>query len=309
MEPTPPSSPPEMVASIEDPPLTPYYSSLIARIKVHPPYFAVFRLHYLCACGKHTTPGPKTSIQMIRSYDQNYVTEILRARFAVDLGQTLSYGDACTGHIDASYDGLRVMTEDVKVILHDDKISILELGKSHNKKGKEIKIWVDEEEGHEYKRAENVFETPNFCPCDKCIQKKNRELAAEATNQGPPLPTHDDSDISEEDRTHRESRSRSWSLPETERIGENNSPARRVYDSAESSTPHEEEQVDEWEIETVVQEASEDEDQSEERVWTPRAQHVLPLSARRNTTPPTKISRMPSNEDWERAAKRMRMMR
>jgi hypothetical protein len=246
---------------------------------------------------------------MIRSYDQDYVTEVLRERFKVDLGQTLSYGDACTGHVDASYDGLRGMTEDVKVILHDDKISILELGKSHNKRGKEIKIWVDEEEGHEYKSLGNVFENPNVCPCDECIQKKNHELAAEATDQGPPLPTHDNSGISEEDHTHGKTRFHSWILPETGRIGDNNSPARWANDGAESSTPHEEEQVDEWEIETVVQEVSEDEDQNEERVWTPRAQHTLPLSTRRNTTPPMKISRMPSNEEWERAAKRMRLMR
>ena len=80
---------------------------------------------------------------------------------------------------------------------------------------------------------------------------------------------------------------------------------------AETEQDQDMENVD-WELDSVFEEDSEDsdvDDGNEERVWTNRARHPQPVSTPFNTTPPAKISRMPSDEEWERAAKRMRMMR
>jgi hypothetical protein len=313
-----PSSPPQLEAipasqEAEEPPLTPF-SQLIANMKAHPPYFAIFHLHYLCACGKHLTPGPKTQIQMTGSHDRDNVTDILIERFRVEVGQTLIYGDRTTGPIEPDYDGLKGRrNKDVKVILHDSNKEILVLEKSVSKKGQPIKIWEDAEEHREYKSLEDPVKISNVCPCNLCIKQKDDELSADAASRGTTPLILNNSDVSEEDKDqiHEELRSRSSSLAETERMRNSNSPEHFVnsFPSPEVDNEIDMENID-WELDSVFEsEDSDEDDGNEERVWTNRARHPQPVSTPFNTTPPAKLSRMPSNEEWERAAKRMRMMR
>lgn len=246
---------------------------------------------------------------MTGSHDQDIVSDILLERFNIDITQTLIYGDAKMGSYEPSYDGLRGMPNAVKVIVHDPKREILQLEKSIDKKDQLIEIWEDAPECHPYQSLNDAIEISNVCPCNTCIKQKKEELQKDAIEGGRNPLILDDSDISEEDRIHMDTRSRSSSLQETERVRNSTSP-----DLLSSSPPqYEEEQAMEdlnWDIESIAEEESSDEeDMSEERVWTNRARHPLPRSTLLNTTLPTKISRMPSDEEWARAAKRMRMMR
>lgn len=306
-------------AIIEDPPvpLTPM-TKLNARIAAqltNLPYYMIFHLHFLCACEKHLTPGPKTSIKIDTGSDEDIVNDILLERFNIDSdSQTFIYGDSTTGAIEVCYDGLRGLGEYgvVKVILHDQKREIQVLEKSVDKKGNPIEIYEDPEERHLYRGFDDAGEFLNVCPCDNCVKKQEEELQKDDMEQYQAMLFSDDIHASEDDRDwlRAELITRSSISRETERILANSTP------ELLSSSPldNEEDMAMEdlnWDIESVVEEDNDEEDLRDERngVWTNRARHPQPVSTPLNTTPPAKISRMPSDEQWDRAAKRMRMMR
>lgn len=319
-----PSSLPDTDAQLPDAiiedlpvPLTPI-AKLNARTAVqldNMPYYMIFHLHFLCACGKHLTPGPKTSIKIETGSDEDIVNDILLERFNIDSdSQTLVYGDSTTGAIEVCYDGLRGLGEYgvVKVILHDQKREVQVLEKSVDQKGNPIEIYEDPEERHFYRIFDDAGKILSVCPCDNCVKKQEEELQKDDMEQDQAMLFSDDIHASEDDRDwlRAELITRSSISRETEHILANNTP--ELFSS--SPLDNEEEMAMEdlnWDIESVVEEDSDEEDLRDERngVWTNRARHRQPVSTPLNTTPPAKISRMPSDEEWDRAAKRMRMMR
>ncbi|KAE9985624.1 hypothetical protein BLS_006707 [Venturia inaequalis] len=317
------SSPPDADAQLPDAtmqdvpvPLTPMgkLNARIAAQLANPPYFMLFHLHFLCACGKHLTPGPKTSLKMKTDTDVDIVNDTLVERFNVDINtQTLVYGDSSTGAIEPCYDGLRAIGQYgiVKVILHDQKREVQLLEKSVDKKGNTIGIWEDAEESHLYQPLNNAGEILNVCPCNICVKRQNEGLHKDDMEQDQAILFSDDIYTGENDDWLRaELITRSSISRDAERILANSTP--EPFSSSPLDNEGEMAMEDlNWDIESVVDEDSDEEDLRDERqgVWTNRARHPQPVSTPLNTTPPAKISRMPSDEEWDRAAKRMRMMR
>ncbi|QDS75286.1 hypothetical protein FKW77_001140 [Venturia effusa] len=294
------------------PSLSKHLAQLAAQL-ANPPYYIIFHLHFLCACGQHLTPGPKTSIKIDTSSDEDKVHDTLRERFSVDSGsQTLVFGDSTTGAIEICYDGLRGLGEYgiVKVILHDQKREMLVLERSADKRGKPIVIYEDDEERHLYRSVDDTGEILNVCPCNACKAQTAASHRYDMENDQAML-FSDDAHAGGDDQDWLRARpiTRSSISIEAQRILANTTP------EPFSSSPLDNEEVGmedlNWDLESVVDEDSDDEDLRDERrgVWTNRARHPQPVSTSLNTTPPAKTSRLPSDEEWDRAAKRMRMMR
>lgn len=297
-------------------PLTPLGKSnaRLAHQLANNPFYIIFHLHFLCACGKHLTPGPKTSLKIDIAIDEDTVNDTLLQRFNVDAeSQTLIYGDSTTGAIEVCYDGLRGLGEYglVKVILHDQKREVQALEKSVDKKGNPIEIWEDAEERHLYQGLDSTGEILNVCPCNACVWKQEEDLHKEDMEQDQAMLFSDDTHAGEDDGWLRaELITRSSISREAGRILADSTPEPFSSSPPDNGGEMAMEDLD-WDIESMVEEDSDEEDLRDERngVWTNRARHPQPISTPLNTTPPAKISRMPSDEEWDRAAKRMRMMR
>ncbi|TID24829.1 hypothetical protein E6O75_ATG04034 [Venturia nashicola] len=305
-------------ATVEDlpVPLTPLgkSSARLAAQLANPPYYTIFHLHFLCACGKHLTPGPKTSLKIKVETDEDIVNDTLVERFNVEIEtQTLIYGDSTTGVIEPCYDGLRAIGEYgiVKVILHDQKREMQVLEKSVDRKGNPIAIWEDVEESHFYQGLDDIGGILNVCPCKNCVENQNEELYKDDMEQDRSMLFSDDIRASEDDDwLQAELITRSSISRAAERILADSTP--EPFSSSPLDNEGEMAMEDlNWDIESVVDDDSDEEDLRDERqaVWTNRARHPQPVSTPLNTTPPAKISRMPSEEEWARASKRMRMMR
>lgn len=297
-------------------PLTPLgkLNARIAEQLANPPYYVVFHLHFLCACGKHLTPGPKTSLKIKIDADEDIIHDTLVERFNVDIEtQTLIYGDSTTGTIELCYDGLQSIGQyaTVKVILRDQKREVQVLEKSVDKKGNPIQIWEDAEESHLYQGLDSDGEILNVCPCNACVKTQSEELYKDDMEQDQAMLFSDDVHTGEDDDWLRaELITRSSISREAERILANSTSEPVSSSPLDNDGEIAMEDLN-WDIESVIDEDGDEEDLRDERhgVWTTRARHPQPISTPLNTTPPAKISRMPSDEEWDRAAKRMRMMR
>jgi hypothetical protein len=232
-------------------------SSLLAFKKANPPFYAIFHLFYLCSCGKHLTPGPKTSIRITTTTGAEENAETLIIRFRVPDCAKLKFGDRVTGPVVPDYGGLKGKKGPVKVVLDTGKSEILCEKARVKGKEQEINIWVDEGEREEHTPPrESLFEEREARRTSTMAALQEVDL-----REGAPL---DGGDAGSED-------------VEYEEVNEGN-----------------------------LEEEEEQEDDEEERVWTSPPEHPLPAPTPTQLPP---ASRLPSNEEWERASKRMRMMR